>query len=856
MAQALHSLSFNSRDALYKTDDGTYVFRMATHVPTASRIMLGTIELPLSQFPVESSWNRVYFSEGVRLSETCRTLKMEERYMQSLEKNTIDVVLPVFLRRNQSVKVIDSSDEEGLTLEITTNGPHNMWAAYDEEGASEFANLAQEWDWGDPVRLVGTSIGDVAFHPLSMQFVSPETFRVTSARCSTSEAGQVASGTQLVSPGHLHAPTVPGPLQLASIIQRSIHSLNTDQIYTVSVSSSTGGLIMSTNSLNSGSNNTNNTATDDVIITISGDNLASMVGLSGASATWQRRKAEGTDRSSFGLSSISQRETLPGLVASTSVIRPSDLTLAPEHSPYQVGGGASYTGGVGVASLPIGWYDLSLRATGASGRHPFARSWTKAISPLYLAPSGKPLPPVDPSTGESLVSHWFIHFTDPLGIERRVMVPIGNYSTQMFCDFLSSSMSLVSQGGDVEVTFVKDDSAPMMGRFSFAVKPGQEVVPAPSMFSIDFGHPMATFDPERLGFSRTLYSGSSSYASPCAVSIPDLQTPPSSSLNRPAQGVWGAEIIGEERRLKFTCQPRENMMLVIKDYGDGEDEATFEVRSGDGRPVSHGFQDGDVVRLRQQQIRGGDSAQIMQRREGSVLYDWNPVAGVPLDEGSAPINVNLRVRGATRNPLDACYLLTVETPRVLTVNGSTAPFKTHLRKGLWHVCAPRDTYPSLYFDGEACPGTISPEMLGLPAMVPEDRGSSGFTSTAQSGNRQTALVWGSIGDVSLGNGPHRAWPLSGWSMYRFDPPEICLIYFNEKHGKGSSFLQHMWGSDVTLPFARINLGSLHREGGLKSEVISTSGEVLTIFHMRIANPDGSRYHMHNSWFSFTLNLIS
>ncbi len=123
-----------------------------------------------------------------------------------------------------------------------------------------------------------------------------------------------------------------------------------------------------------------------------------------------------------------------------------------------------------------------------------------------------------------------------------------------------------------------------------------------------------------------------------------------------------------------------------------------------------------------------------------------------------------------------------------------------------------------------------------------------------------ALAWGSVGDMSSPSlsSPSslslRCWPLTSWAVYRFDPPEIALVYFNEGKSKGSTFLQHVSDCNVTAPFARINLGSLHREGGLRSEVLNVSVEPLPLFQLRFSNPNGTRYHMHNSFFTFTLNV--
>lgn len=565
------------------------------------------------------------------------------------------------------------------------------------------------------------------------------------------------------------------------------------------------------------------------------------------------------------------------------MIRPDDASSLPlpDHAPYQIGGANRFRGSVGVAALPVGWYDISVRPVGAVGRHSFSQSWSMAINPLYLAPPGKPLPPTDPNTNEHLISHWFLHFIDSMGERHRIMIPSGNYDIENLCEFLSAAMSMASaetSSANVSVSFIPEQDDTTKGRFKFSLVgcgDSKEIVPAPCMFALDFSNPMATFDPERVGFSKTLYSGSSTYLSPSPVAIPSLPLTLEHG-QRSARGVWSAELIGEQRRLRFTCNPRNDMIVLLKELkelSDGDALVTFWVRTADGRPVGHGFQEGDVVQLRQR-VDLPTMPHFLVRASNTVQYTWNPIPQLTaLASSDAAFNINFPVmlNSSVSNideRLDGCFILTVKTPQKILVNGIEESINKCFSRGTWYLCSPKDVYPSLYLDAATCPGTILPEMLGLPSIVPSSKGEAGFMGIGQKGMRQTALVWGTVGDVSLMNhipghddasrprSSSCAWPLSAWSVYRFDPPEICLVHFNEAHSKGSSFLQHVSGSNVTMPFARINLGSLHREGGLKSEIISASKEALTVFHIRFANPNGTRYHMHNSWFSFTLNVLT
>ena len=66
---------------------------------------------------------------------------------------------------------------------------------------------------------------------------------------------------------------------------------------------------------------------------------------------------------------------------------------------------------------------------------------------------------------------------------------------------------------------------------------------------------------------------------------------------------------------------------------------------------------------------------------------------------------------------------------------------------------------------------------------------------------------------------------------------------------------HHLGGELVSPMARLVLGSLHREGGLRSDTQMASGEALATFSLRFTNPDGSPYNMHNASFTFSLQLV-
>lgn len=811
---SLYSFSFQSTDCCYVSQDGSYVFQMNAHAPRmqASRVSLGTLELPLAQLPVEKDWNKVYFSEGFALTPASRKITLSE-FVMGVGTQEYTMIFPIYSNLITNLVITEVAEDGSFTVECETEQPHGLWPG------STDSSIAGHWTW-DPIRIIGSSLGDI-YIGTELTFVDETTFSATGAyRSNTDERVKI---DDVDTGGYLHAPRIPGPLQMARLVEMALAYMETTFVYHCYVDATSGGLVVSSSEGTSTVAVPSVSNSLSVSLTLSGDILANLLGVQNVTKTWN-------DNSHMGLAtSLDPTENwtpTPPRADHPSAVRlnsPTTFEIIPEIPSFSVGGNNDFVGGVGVGELPVGWYDISVRPVGALSRHSISASWGMAIQPLYLPSPSKPLVPTDPQTGEVIFTPYFINFTTPLGLPTRVGVPMGNYTPETLCYYLNSAM----QG--VNVSFTRDKN--MNGRFTFCTS---EKYPSPSRFTLDFASGMASFDPAKLGFDRVLYSGSNSYTSPKSVLVASM-TPVSQTItsSTPPRGVWGIEILGDQRRLQLTCNPQS--VLYIHHIGNG----LCGMYDMTGHPWVHGYVPGDLIQLQRSPV--GIPAQLCIR-ESTGSTKWAPNSG---DESSSPITLTTMVVPLPEgiSPLIGNNLINLSLPETSLLGSNN-----------WFVVPSMDIYPSLFFGRK---NSIPQDMLGLPSSIPTVMEDS-FFQLQRNGVHVTALVWGLVGDVAKVSGSNsiRKWPLSSWAIYRFDPPEIVLIYFNKGRSKQSSFLQNVTGSNVTIPFARLNLGSIHREGALKSEILNMSQEPLTLFEIKFCNPDGTNYNMHNSTFTFALNVIT
>lgn len=819
--------SFSSSDATRVTPEGRYYFELlgGTARFPAVRVSLATLELPLSQLPVEEAWNQIRFAERIRLQPGRHQLTVVERGKMH-QLRVAHIVLPVYMNAIASLH-ITASQGGVVDVCVQTEDPHCLWP----EGVGK--SYAVCWQRFDPVRIIGTTLGDIAFDPSTLIRVDDVTFSISGGRCSSAASPCLG---ELPSVGYLHCPSLPGPLQVAELLEFGMRASLPD--YHATVDAIDGGIVLCAGEVQA----------HNPIVSVEGDTLPECIGLGGCvSAQWWSTGVEACSIAGStaqcgedgGAPWPSPHRTRPLLVHDGDGGARQSSTSAWAH---MLKGGAWNV--FGTAHLPTGWYDISTRPVGATERHDFGRSWTQSLSPLYLAPQQEKQLPATGGDGCAILSSKLLHFFDSMGTRCHVTLPMGQLTPQGLASYLTNAMSSVARrggGASVNVTFDVEPSPHdsggwnLKGRFVFSLSSGGAtgVLPSPPRFSLEFDNSTTTLDPNTLGFAKTTYNGAASYISPQTINVP---FPSGKDTTPGTRGVWHANVVGTERRLRFSCEPQPEM-LVIVDRGvtPASTKASgatilcarvYTITSG--RPWAHGYRKGEVVQLRRRGESDTLPGQLLcPTTEDYTWVDYNTPS--TLSSGS---DISLIVSDHDVGGYDFSSLW-LEVP--------SQEIYSQLQSHPWILCPPRDIYPSLYLGGD---GSLPPEALGFPPAS-----SLSFHATLRQGWRQSALVWGTVGDTRAG------WPITSWSIYRLDPPEVVLIYLNDHSGKGRSSLTHHIGGELASPMARLVLGSLHREGGLRSETQMASGEALGTFSIRLTNPDGTPYNMHNASFTFSLQMV-
>jgi len=159
-----------------------------------------TFEIPTAQYLIENNWNRVYYSNGIFFraeDEGLRTVYIET------DTALITAVLP--LRLNEIV-AIDATDPANPIF--TTSQPHLL------------ESLQGLWAWGERVRVISTALEFSVYNSKgnllpTVNIIDDVSFSVSGFPGTTNWI-QNAGATSF---GYLLFPTIPGPTQMANILE-------------------------------------------------------------------------------------------------------------------------------------------------------------------------------------------------------------------------------------------------------------------------------------------------------------------------------------------------------------------------------------------------------------------------------------------------------------------------------------------------------------------------------------------------------------------------------------------------------------------------------------------------------------
>lgn len=191
-----------------------------SRMPTM-QMHLGSIELPLAQYTIESNWNNFNFDEGLDLIVNGVSDLPLRQFSVTINGTTTTVNIPIYLNPITSV-TLSGGNTVGT---FTTAFPH----ALDIRGA---------WTW-KPIELISTEIVDPTVVELTesntnLTILDDTTFELTGL----DPAASWVSGTGVY--GYIHAPSIPSPTALASVIETALTDALGASLFSITYNTTTG----------------------------------------------------------------------------------------------------------------------------------------------------------------------------------------------------------------------------------------------------------------------------------------------------------------------------------------------------------------------------------------------------------------------------------------------------------------------------------------------------------------------------------------------------------------------------------------------------------------------------------------
>lgn len=457
MAQHMHTVCLRSSDASV-LDEGTYQWSLVTqNLKVMSRkLLLASVELPMSQWSIEEAWNRVYVVERLLVTPQRRRIDVREEAAGAgaLEAT---VLLPLHLNTVRRLRVAAG------VVTIETEEPHGLsgaifdWLSTYEEHAKLVASavdtvdLSAAWSEG---RLTVDSERKFSIRPRTASLAASETVG-----------------------GYVYFPSPPTPAALADAITAVVQATGSfGRRFACTFDADDCALLLSLAAYPSPD-------AAQVRLTVGGDALASLVGLAGASRVFTRQPL---DPRTAGMASAAGR----------GFLQQNTMSLAPagDAPPLTLRGDAAAL--FGHARVRPGWYAPSQRIYSTSPPLRLPAEWELQFDRFVFpgAEGGGQQP--------GLV------YTDPFGVDRIAEVSQGVYTAESVAALLTHMMNQEAEGYAFAVRFEKQ-------RFTISCAAGGVGL----AFSVHFTHPRSV-DAAKFGFEEAVLEGSDSYRSSVVVHAP------------------------------------------------------------------------------------------------------------------------------------------------------------------------------------------------------------------------------------------------------------------------------------------------------------------------------------------------
>lgn len=538
----MYSLSFLSDDA-ERVEDG-YQFTISSAIARVkpTRVMLASVELPLSQQSIEEQWSRVHFIERLHITRGARTFSVQMQGESGagarLQKTEAVAVLPLHLNEIAEARFNAAT----RMLNVRCEEPHGLYAY----GRCMLPFMAAAGD-AEVLACASGSYRLLELHGEDrLQLVDDHAFAI---HIPSDQPHPPPSSS-----GVLHVPSPTSFSSLAKLLEAYVRQSPIQREVNVSYSRKENVLVVEAPQYP--------TDARSVVITLGGDELARRVGVTAGMTKRFMRDALGASTLPTGDHdpSLSMRQLMLG--TGNHGAQQSDIP------PLR------------VPTPPIAW--------------PYVR-----LRPGHYAPSKKmhtPSPPqrihaeIDVQFNRFLVRRQddglppAMVFIDPSGNARVADIVPGRYSADGLAAQLTATMSSNSGGAKFAVTF--SGSA-----FTIAcVNSG--ISGLSRTFSLLFGHPRM-LSASRLGFDDITYDGASSYTSSHLVSVPQMQWPRSDSL-RHHVNLYQLSEDASRARMRFVPVAAQPVVGKL----DSITPTSLAIKCfAAGRAVSHGFGAGTVVTL-------------------------------------------------------------------------------------------------------------------------------------------------------------------------------------------------------------------------------------------------------------------
>lgn len=836
-----HTVCLRSSDAT-EIEQGVFQWDIASQHANApcARMFLSSIELPMSQYSIESNWSHVPITERLRLRYGQRSFLVREEELsrddaKPLARRIWSAHMPLHLNRVVGLSVLGDG-----RVRVLTEHPHALcpatfdWAASLEEHVKIVACAADTVDLSAAFRegrVELPSAGDGNEDDREEAGVHARSILITPRSPLPRGFGGRPGGFLLV-------PSPPAPKDLASLATLKMRCDGEDGAApnrrpTVAFDALKCHFSVSIPSYPPGVSRIRLGVHADGT-----DTLASDIGFAGGEAVASRvfdrysldprstgysYGASGRLESATSMASVRQREFLEQHVlaqgnttaaAQGGAIAASRPATSTPPGELEVRTDASAL--FGRARLRSGWYAPSQRIYSTSPPLRLHDEWGAALSRFWM-----PSEYEETSSGIAHAPERGIVFTDPFGVPQFAPVAYGHYTFSGIASEIEAQMNAAVAGSvssqPFHFTVVFDDAT---GRFRFSCVSGMggnaaEPMQTGMQFEINFAHPRS-IDAQRFGFEVTTLEGSDEYSSTYVLHEPR-------SAFGPLRNVYTlSEVVGQRKLcLRATSPPVVSCVALLYRATDPRAAGGAVVSlqctgpSSNGRRA-HGFQEGAVVTLSAAVSPSSHQAAVVSKSDRD---DDNTSESKSATSIAAASNV-------------MAVVLAADEPTKLELAVPPVPWIEDAAREGWHVSVSQRTEPHSLALNESLRGTVGGRRLGFASRTLQ-HGADGTVTTRK----------------------RRVPPFISSRVFNMDHVDFVLLRVRE--GNKTTTMQHQTVGGESLPvWTKVCLNPTFRnERALSVELGFTATERLKRLTVEVLNPDNSPYHFHGAEWSLSVTFV-